>query len=656
MERRGLLRGAAVRLLAALGAAVLCLSAIPAEAAVGGQVADAGGTREAAEDGVTVGKTIAATELENVFDITLTVETGSDISVTYRDPDMAVVIVMDISNTMKYAFDGTSRYLAAIGAAGRFLERFAAETGSASRVGLVAFNTHAHEIFSLQSCGGDAERLKHRMEDDTWSIIGGDDYKTDPERYTNMEAGLRMAGDMLREVPNRSKFIVLLSDGFPTTYLRGEYTGYEPKSTGGTPGADGVFYDSVRGLYCLYGSSYSDKAAIRAREEAERLKSEGITLFSIGVAIGDQTVRGFVEQTAGQNYSVVDRTGESYEIGGADDPDAYRAWLRSGIGSGYYYDSGDQAGLVAAYDEIFARIKETVARETAAVWVTEDPLPAMQAAAYAEFVGLFAQDGSLTGAELTGAGEPGAENSAAYDVQRCTIRWDLKNSGYTETGDGEVRRYAYRLCYRVRLKNEAAGFSETAVYPTNDTTTLTYRCAMTRDGQTVIGEDRTIDFPIPAVVGYLTRLSFRKVDQYGRALSGAKFALTHRADCSACRGDGSRVPLQVYQAQSDMAGTVCFSAIPSGHLYMLEETDAPPGCRPADEQWYVTAAYGSLTVTPTGGESAAWDLESNPAVVNQALPTLPETGGTGDGIFFLLGGGLCISAAAAIVFLRRERP
>ena len=147
MERRGLLRGAAVRLLAALGAAVLCLSAIPAEAAVGGQVADAGGTREAAEDGVTVGKTIAATELENVFDITLTVETGSDISVTYRDPDMAVVIVMDISNTMKYAFDGTSRYLAAIGAAGRFLERFAAETGSENnKTGSVTISATAQTI------------------------------------------------------------------------------------------------------------------------------------------------------------------------------------------------------------------------------------------------------------------------------------------------------------------------------------------------------------------------------------------------------------------------------------------------------------------------------------------------------------------------------
>lgn len=656
MKRRSLPRGVSVRLLAALGAAVLCLGAVPARAAAGGQVADAGGTREAAEDGVTVGKTIAATELENVFDITLTVETGSDISVTYQDPDMAVVIVMDISNTMKYAFDGTTRYRAAIGAAGRFLDRFAAETGSASRVGLVAFNTHAHEIFALQSCGAGAEALKSRMEDDTWEIIGGDDYRTDPERYTNMEAGLRMAGDMLREASNRSKFIVLLSDGFPTTYLSGGYTGYEPKSTGGTPGADGVFYDSVRGLYCLYGSSYSDKAAVRAREEAGRLKAEGVTLFSIGVAIGDQTVRGFVEQTAGQNYSVVDRTGETYEIGGADDPDAYRAWLRSGIGSGYYYDSSDQAGLMAAYDEIFARIKETVARETAAVWVTEDPLPAVQAAAYVEFIGLFAQDGRLAGAELSGAGEPGAENSAAYDPQRCAIRWDLKSSGYTVSGEGETKRCAYRLRYRVRLKNEAVGFFQGAVYPTNDTTTLTYRCAETRDGQTVIGEDKTIDFPLPAVLGYLTHLSFRKTDQYGRVLAGAEFTLTHRTDCAACRGDGSRVSLPVYRARSDGGGAVSFTGIPSGHLYLLEETAAPPGCRLTDEQWYVTAAYGGLMVIPAGAEGAAWDLESEPAVVNQALPTLPETGGTGTRACYLLGGALCIAAAAAIVFLRRGTP
>lgn len=45
-------------------------------------------------------KTIAGTDLENVFDITLQVRTPRTISEVIKEPDMAVVIVMDISNTM----------------------------------------------------------------------------------------------------------------------------------------------------------------------------------------------------------------------------------------------------------------------------------------------------------------------------------------------------------------------------------------------------------------------------------------------------------------------------------------------------------------------------------------------------------------------------
>lgn len=67
-------------------------------------------------DGVKISKTIQGTEVENVFDITLTVKTPTEASVFFEEPDIAVVIVMDISNTMNSNFGGTTRYGAAMDA------------------------------------------------------------------------------------------------------------------------------------------------------------------------------------------------------------------------------------------------------------------------------------------------------------------------------------------------------------------------------------------------------------------------------------------------------------------------------------------------------------------------------------------------------------
>ena len=57
-------------------------------------------------DGVAVSKTIEESSLENYFDITLTVETNSKIEEIVKAQDLAVVLVMDISNTMNYGLTG----------------------------------------------------------------------------------------------------------------------------------------------------------------------------------------------------------------------------------------------------------------------------------------------------------------------------------------------------------------------------------------------------------------------------------------------------------------------------------------------------------------------------------------------------------------------
>ena len=92
------------------------------------QIVQTGESRGSLEDdGLEVSKTIIAAGSENVFDINLQVKTTQDVSEIYDTPDAAVVMVMDISNTMNEKFpqgSSTSRYDAAIASAEDFIEQF----------------------------------------------------------------------------------------------------------------------------------------------------------------------------------------------------------------------------------------------------------------------------------------------------------------------------------------------------------------------------------------------------------------------------------------------------------------------------------------------------------------------------------------------------
>ena len=85
------------------------------------------------------------------------------------------------------------------------------------------------------------------MRTETGKIIAAGDYNTSHTRFTNIEAGLKMGQDMLDRATNKNKYIIFLSDGFPTTYVSSGYSGYDPYCSSGTKGRDGVFYDYVTG-------------------------------------------------------------------------------------------------------------------------------------------------------------------------------------------------------------------------------------------------------------------------------------------------------------------------------------------------------------------------------------------------------------------------
>lgn len=631
------------------------------------QVDNYGGTN--ATDDVSVSKTIRGTELENVFDITLKVETTQKIEEVTSEPDMAVVIVMDISHTMKEHFgggtegNGVTRYAAAMDAAEDFLDKFVeSNTLGVSKVGYVAFNTDAHEIFDLQPCtdATQANALKNTMQTETGKIINANGYGVAHNRFTNIEGGLKMASDMLNEVSNKNKYIILLTDGFSTTYLESGYKGYDPYDT------TGRFYDHVLNVPCSSGTSYSDEAAIRARNMAKSVKDNGIGIFSIGVDIGGQTIQKYIEDSEklvndDKKISIVDRTGTSYEIGSATDKEAYKNWLENSIGSGdgYYYDSTDSGGLKNAYEEIFAKIEEEVETASKADWVASDSIQDLSQTDVIEFIGFYNKSEKLISDNLRGSYTENGENTASLikkesQTETDKISWDLKKSGYTTSTKDNITYYTYQLTYRVRLTNEATGFEESEVYNTNGTTMLQYRVVQSVNGNDTM-QSYEIPFPIPSVYGYLGELTFQKVDSYGASVSGAEFMLSHDIKCNVCHGDSTAVTISDMKATSNEDGKVTFSNIPSGHTYTLTETKVPAGYSESGDTYSVVIAYDMVTVTVTNanGESSQWGDVNDYKIINITSHELPATGGMGKEA--VLGMGVLL-ALGALLLLRIRKP
>ncbi|MGN1276309.1 MAG: SpaA isopeptide-forming pilin-related protein, partial [Floccifex sp.] len=440
--------------------------------------------------------------------------------------------------------------------------------------------------------------------------------------------------------------------GFPTTYISSGYSGYDPYDSTGA-----IFYDSVLHKKCLYGTSYSNEAAIRAGVKAEYIKSKlGITIFSIGVDVAGQTIQKYITQSENATgFSVVDRRNTNYAIGDASSTESYKNWLRESIGSGYYYDSTDSTGLNAAYDQIFQEIKHQTEQSTIADWVASDPIPS-QTPQYVEFIGFYNKIPKLVEGSLTGSYVENGENTASYSENKIT--WDLKNSGYTTSTSNNTTWYTYELVYRVRLENEQTNFVENTnsngIYPTNDTTTLQYKNIQTNDGNLTVSPEKTIEFPIPSVKGYLCDLTFTKVDATAAQtpLNGAEFKLVHDiTKCNKCRGDGENsVSISDYIATSNENGIVTFTNIPSGHTYILLETQAPNGYSLTSNSYSVVVSYDNLTVNvkDSTGESVEW----NGKIVNHEQHILPSTGGPGDWLY--IGSGIGLIMIAGYFLIKRR--
>ena len=604
------------------------------------QVVNLGGS-EKTSDGVEVSKTIEETKLENYFDITLTVKTSSKIEEIITAQDIAVVIVMDISNTMNetWSDNGTTktRLKSAKESAISFLDEFyksSIESPTAARkIGFVTFNKDSYQVFGLSDCKSTEEfdNLSEKIN----NITAPDSYNI---RWTNMEAGLARANDMLNETNIKNKYIIFITDGLPTTYSTsvGGTTGYYPGTNSEnvtSTAEDGIFYNYEQNR-TVDGVNYSDKGARRAEEMALKIRNNNTTIYSIGIGMTNrQTIYTLMNSypyildtdklinnyeyysnsspyKKGRYYALLPGVPKAWADCTTDEKKSYynntqyyKNWLRDYIGSNKYFDSDKGDELASAYEQIFADIKEMTEESAQATWVAEDPMGVDGAVENIEFVGFLDDASSLQNSLKNGE----TNQSDTATITNNKINWDLKDSTYTTTEEENTTYYFYSIKYRVRIENELDSFRTEKIYKTNGVTKLTY---VTRNNG-VLSENKEVEFPIPSVVAYLGEFSFTKksasfdVIESG-ILAGAEFTLTHHKDCPCMvESDTNHIHMpetQSYKAVSGTDGKVTFTNIPSGHDYLLKETKAPDNYTASKTTKKINIAYGKVTGNPSNTE------------------------------------------------------
>lgn len=168
--------------------------------------------------------------------------------------------------------------------------------------------------------------------------------------------------------------------------------------------------------------------------------------------------------------------------------------------------------------------------------------------------------------------------------------------------------------------------------------------------------------PRDTVIVFTYKVDVDKVNNKQEPLSGAEFTLEKKITGEA----GDRWEIVDVMGTEGNLTEFGFTGLDDG-VYRLTETKTPTGYNTIDPiEFTVTATHDDATLELTGltGQVATGDLQFTPDVQNGSLSvtvvnnqgsTLPETGGIGTTIFFVLGGALMVGAGVLLVVRIRMR-
>ena len=178
------------------------------------------------------------------------------------------------------------------------------------------------------------------------------------------------------------------------------------------------------------------------------------------------------------------------------------------------------------------------------------------------------------------------------------------------------------------------------------------------------GGDNTGETPDDTVIVFTYKTVINKVDGENEPLTGAEFTLEKKVKDDEAEGGYKWVAIT--SVKNEEGTTFTFSGLDDGD-YRLTETTTPEGYNTIDPiEFTITAEHEILSDNPVleslNGNATTGKIEFTPNttdgslsadVVNQSGATLPETGGMGTTIFYLLGGILVVGAGILLITRRR---
>ncbi len=242
-------------------------------------------------------------------------------------------------------------------------------------------------------------------------------------------------------------------------------------------------------------------------------------------------------------------------------------------------------------------------------------------------------DGNAT---VTIGGNTYTDFTASYDEATRTLTIDI--NGLTTQTEGAEIVVAYTATV-----NENAEFG---VEGNPNKVLLEYSNNPT-------AEDVTEKTPEDETRTYLVDIVINKTDEKDQPLAGARFAIEN------ANGD------VIATGTSDENGLVVFEwtapkGFRDGETYTIVETDAPAGYNAAkDIEFTVDCTYPTEPDTKcvwAGSNSVTFDANDDrleTTVKNSTGSLLPETGGMGTTLFYMLGGLLVVGAALLLVTKKR---
>lgn len=473
------------------------------------------GQEQTTDDGSVIHSKMISQTDTNEFDITLTVQTKEEIKEQTVSADAAVVLVMDVSNSMKETVDGRQpddesemRITQAKAAAKNFIDSFGTDAEGATRkVSVVEFGSSAYTVqgwtdtataksavdnvginFRYPACSIEGEHT-HDVNTIEW---GG---------FFNLQWRCNVEGCKYYKADTWGGL------GWYTLFDYG-YNGHTHEQTFDGPHGD-VLTDgggtNIEGGLKLADNLLNSSAVSEIDNRYVVLITDGVPTYHV-YQNRDNSSMTFIEGQAGggsyaarpdyQNvptvanaikedatlYTVSYASERVHDTVGGQQIDA---WLTSFANKNIVAGDNIDWGL--------GQVSEIIQNQAKA-WILTDPIPAP----YITFD--FAKNSNVANSQVN------PDAVLQYDPAKGVLTWNLKSeTPVDQKQDGDTTWYTYRATYHVSLDTAAQGFVEGQAYATNGNTTLTYM--LTKDGE-LQSDLKTAVLTVPTVKGEIPSVEY----------------------------------------------------------------------------------------------------------------------------------------------------